>query len=158
MEPQEPASGGVHDTKWTAEEIAEWEEKVAQVTRVAPPERKRVSEAGVYDRRGPPEAMDYATAKALAALVADVEQWGGHLSRVLVAHDGVKRSVGLPTADVAERGARPFGPRDAGRPERSLGPNSLASGSVENGTEVEKSVRSWASSPRGSFSTMPSFP
>ena len=29
MESQEPASGGVHDTKWTAEEIAEWEEKVA---------------------------------------------------------------------------------------------------------------------------------
>ena len=91
MEPQEPASGGVHDTKWTAEEIAEWEEKVAQVTRVNPPERKRVSKEGVYDRRGPPEAMDYATAKALAALVADVEQWGGHPSRVLVAHDGVKR-------------------------------------------------------------------
>ena len=91
MESQEPASGGVHDTKWTAEEIAEWEEKVAQVTRVAQPQRKRVSEAGVYDKRGPPEVMDYATAAALAALVADVEQWGGHPARVLVAHDGVKR-------------------------------------------------------------------
>ena len=91
MEQEEPASGGVHDTKWTAEEIAEWEEKVAQVTRVNPPERKRVSKAGVYDRRGLPEAMDYETVKALAALATDVEQWGGHLSRVLVEHEGVKR-------------------------------------------------------------------
>ena len=91
MESQEPASGGVHDTRWTAEEIAEWEDKVAQVRRLKPPARTRVSEAGVYDKRGPPVAMDHATANALAALVADVEQWGGHLSSVLVAHDGVKR-------------------------------------------------------------------
>ena len=91
MEQEEPASGGVHDTKWTAEEIAEWEEKVAQVTRVNPPEKKRVSLAGVYERRGRPEPMDHATVKALAALAKDVEQWGGHRSRDLVAHDGVKR-------------------------------------------------------------------
>ena len=80
MEQEEPASGGVHDTEWTAQEIAEWEEKVAQVTRVDPPMRHRASEAGVYDKRGPPEAMDHATAQALAALVTDVEQWGGHSS------------------------------------------------------------------------------
>ena len=95
MEAQEPASGGVHDTKWTAKEIAEWEEKVAQVTRVAQPQRKRVSEAGVCNERGPPEAMDYATATALAALVADVKQWGGRLSRHLVAHDGVRRFTNM---------------------------------------------------------------
>ena len=91
MEQEEPASGGVHDTKWTAEEIAEWEKKVAQVTRVNPPEKKRVSLAGVYEGRGLPEPMDHATVKALAALAKDVEQWGGHRSRDLVAHDGVKR-------------------------------------------------------------------
>ena len=95
MEAEEPASGGVHDTKWTAEEIAEWEEKVAQVARVNPPEKKRVSKAGVYDRRVAPEALDYATVKALAALAADVEQWGGHWSRVLTSHDGAKTFTDL---------------------------------------------------------------
>ena len=43
MEQQEPASGGVHDTKWTAEE-KEWKQKVAAVRRVAPRERKRALE------------------------------------------------------------------------------------------------------------------
>ena len=52
MEQQEPASGGVHDTKWTAEE-KEWKQKVAAVRRVAPRERKRALEKARRVGEGP---------------------------------------------------------------------------------------------------------
>ena len=99
MERAEPASGGVHDTKWTEAEIAEWKQTVAQVTRQYPPARNRVKVVGLYNKRGAPELMDLATFQALSALVDDVCQWGGNDSSVLVAHDGVKtftdRMLGL---------------------------------------------------------------
>ena len=88
MEQQEPASGGVHDTSWTAEEIEEWKRRVAAVKRVAPPMSKRTSEAGVFDKRGPPEEMDPATSQWLSDLVDEVAQWGGHNSNYVVAYDG----------------------------------------------------------------------
>ena len=79
MEAAEPASGGVHDTKWTDAEIAEWWQKVAQVVQVNPRYRPHVSVEGVYDRRGAPEPMDLLTARSLARLVTEVEQWGDRL-------------------------------------------------------------------------------
>ena len=47
----------------------------------------------MYDNRGPPEAMDLATAQALASLVNDVERWNGHPSIGLWQSDnGVRRA------------------------------------------------------------------
>ena len=91
MDAEEPASGGVHDSKWTAAEIAEWKQKMAQVTRRTPQHQKRVADIDAYDTRGLPEAMDFATASNLAGLVAHVEERGGHPSSVLVAEDGANK-------------------------------------------------------------------
>ena len=94
MAEEEPASGGTAgQTGGTSSSSQPASGGATGQTGGASSSRQPAS-GGVYDKRGPPEAMDYTTSQWLADLVAEVEQWGGHLSRDLVVRDGVRRFTG----------------------------------------------------------------